>query len=239
MQKLDYPKGWHMHTGFHHAGEFYILLTNMGRNERWGGVNPKWRLVNFSGTVNKECVGSASNYRREPIFFSHPDHPGVNVCGAKEGQATKIKAENVQTGKKFDVSLENPPVWHGDAPEGYTGPTVGYWEYKAWFQTHMCVLTHHRYQNVRAVWNDSLIVMTGKEASSRASLVMGPREAASVLETKGLENGYVLAYQRGGGHRLMKPGKHYLTHLALAEDGLVFMACTTSNGAYLIDFDIQ
>lgn len=221
MQTLDYPKGFQMHTGFYHDGKFYVVLTNQTRDMRWSGVTGKWRLMSFCGTVDREVNGEG---HRPPLFFPHADHEGVNI--GRVTNSHSVAAVNAVSGEKF-VAITKVPE------------DTGYWGQRDWLQKNLGLLTHERYQNVRAVWNDSLVVMTGQEAASRASMVMGPTAAANVLATKGLDTGYVVAYQRGGSHRILKMSRRSVTHLALADDGLVFMCCTTGHGAFLFDFDVQ
>lgn len=225
MQKLDYPKNWSMHTGFYFEGKFYVLLTNQRPNARWSGLPSKFRLATFDGEVTEEFSENEGDYRRAPLMFPHPDYAGLNV-GFENMEKHTVDAINLKNGKRF-VAIKDVP--HDGS----------YWDRQQWLHAKLGMVTHERYQHVRAVWNDSLIVATGQEASSRASMMMGPTAAAPVLATKGLETGYILAYQRGGGHRLLKASKKSITHLALAEDGCVFMGCTTNDGAFLFDFDVQ
>lgn len=227
MQSLDYGKGWLMHTGFYYENKFHVVLTDIPRYGRYNHGTPNWVIASFDGTRTKPIKSltvrqNDYNSSIDPMFISHAEH---GMCAIYPGRHDKkIEAVIIDSGKKFTL-------YEGDRPD------LNYWQYRDWLRDNFTLLANWRYQNVRAVWNDSLVVMTGKEAESRASLVMGPTEAANVLATKGLSSGCVVAYKRGGGHRILKPSRHSLTHLVLANDGCVFMCATTSNGAYLFDFD--
>ena len=225
MKQIEYPTGQIYHSAAFVGGEFWVV-TKTDQQDR------TFVASSSGGFVSRRFDAPPPNswYLRMPSLIDHPKKPGLSFAWFTP---TESNAFHVKTGETFQITKENRPRMQDE------GGTADYRELTRWVNATVgAYRIADLYGKSREAWNDQLVVMTGSSALSNASLVMGPTAAKSVVGTRGLKNGHVVAYSRASQtHRVMRLGsKHNPIHLVLADDGLTFMACCLRS-AFVIDFD--
>lgn len=229
MKQIEFPEGHIFYTGVHDGKKFWVMTIRAADRYVNGAEVTLTSEDGFSRAVSPPPAPVW--FLSRPALVDLPTKPGLS---AAFWTPTESYAIHVESGERFKVTKEVRPL------SDHEGGTASVRDVMQWCDK---IVKGYRLDNgqwsskCREVWDDHRVIMTGSSARSRASLVMGPTAAASVLATNGLKQGHVVVYARSGGHRVMKFGRHNPIDLTIAPDGMTFMVAAQRK-AFVIDFDV-
>lgn len=184
------------------------------------------RITGHNVTV---CNTTGDRYER-----NHADYGYPALMVDTEGQlAVMVNQTSVSV-----VEGRELPLACGPAPTYTYTNTALRKAFVAWQnqKRELCLRPADSGKLKRLDYDDTHVVMTGKEAVDMAPLVMGPSHGDAVSKYKGIKTNHVVIYRRGGDYRIMKLNDGNPLEVLLSPDGLTFLA-VCRYAVYLIDVD--
>lgn len=221
MIEYEYLTDHRLGYAFHDGEKFWVVTQHLDQQN--------FTATTIPTVIRHEFRSSVRVYSTEMILLlNHPKCPGLSVVDPNHTGPTKGFC--LADAKEFVVTEEPAPVLLVSG----TGLSA------EWFNKH---LEPYRItpvglpSRVRLAATDKFVVMTGSEAIKHGTAIMGPTVAKGVLSVKGLRQGHLVFYRRGGTARVVAT-KGSVIHMEISPDDLTVLVAHYDK-VQLWDIDVE